>query len=550
MQLAEAVKQSARLNMHNTGKDLGAAIQLMDEFETESKKNIRQKYARSNKDLMRRLHAPIDKVFSAKGGSQMINLPESQLKEFNVFLATIRKGQSIYHWMQTTALDGYHIDPNGLIFLEIDKNGKPYPTYKSSSDIFYYELDGRKCNTVIFKLTNEQARNYGLDSGVTSQVLERMGSSRNQSRYYRVVDAVSDKVIEYDGKEVNEITGLTLSNYFMTVPAIVLSDIYEFDSTLFVSPDSYVIELLNSILCQNSIFEIWKNLHMFPKHWTIQSVCPTCEGAGTKSGEDCPDCNATGHKTRSSVRDEIVIAPPESTDGKITLPAAFDGYTTPPIEAWELATDDLDRMYITAYFTKWGTMPEMKANVKVSDKTATQVIQEHEGMISALYNYTKWYESTLTFIVDLCGGLLYPVTYKGASIKGGDRYNLESPDRILEKLTLARNSGSSNTICDGLLIDYFEAKYQGNPIMLEVALKQMQVEPFVHLTVLQVSQSPDITQLDKTCKTYFSEWKSTLTQMDWILRSDEQLRADMIKYCTPKVVAPAQIQAPDNESEK
>jgi hypothetical protein len=96
MQLAEAVQQSARLNLHITGKNLAANIQLMDEFETESKKNIRQKYARSNKDLMKRLHAPVDKVFSAKGGSNVIDLPESQLKEFNAFLANIRNGQSVY----------------------------------------------------------------------------------------------------------------------------------------------------------------------------------------------------------------------------------------------------------------------------------------------------------------------------------------------------------------------------------------------------------------------------------------------------------------------
>jgi len=72
-QLIEAQKQSKRLNMHITGKGMADAIETMDEFETEQKKNIRQKYSRSNRDMFARLHAPIAKVFSAKGGSTIIN---------------------------------------------------------------------------------------------------------------------------------------------------------------------------------------------------------------------------------------------------------------------------------------------------------------------------------------------------------------------------------------------------------------------------------------------------------------------------------------------
>jgi len=540
MQLADAVEQSARLNMHITGKNLKQAIQTMDEFESESKKNIRQKYARSNKDLMKRVHAPIEKIFSAKGGSQIINLPDTQLKEYTAYLLNVKKNQSIYQWMQTTGLDGYNIDPNGLLFVEIGKDGKPYPTYKSSSDIFYYELDGRKCNVVIFKLTPKQASQYGLEGGLPTSITDRMQSMQNNTKYFRIVDEVSDKIVEFDGNQLKEIAGLTLPNYFMTCPAVSLSDIYEFDSQLFISPDYFVVELLNATLTQNSIFEIWKNLHMFPKHWTIQSVCPSCEGAGTKQGEDCTDCNGTGYKTRSSVRDELVIAPPESTDGKISLPSAFDGYTTPPIDAWTLATDDMNRFEMLIYFTKWNTMPEMKNNVKFDkgDKTATQVVQEYEGMINALKAYTMWYESTMTFYIDLTAGFMYPTTYKGCSFKGGDRYAVEPPNALWDKYAKSRVDGASQAVLDSQLRDYYEAKFQGNAVMLEIALKQMRVEPFVHLTVQEVSDLPDITPQDKATKVYFSEWKSTLNDMDWITKDDKFLRDSLNEYAKPKVVQP------------
>ena len=544
--LSNAVNMSARLNMHNTGKNLKDAIQQMDEFETESKKNVRQKYARSNRDIMNRLHAPIDKVFYAKGGSQFINLPEKQEQEFTAFLNEIRPSLSLFQMIKTLVLNAYIIDPNGLIFIEIDQDGNPYPTYKSSNDIFYYDLQGRKCNMVIFKLSQQQATQYGLEQQIPQQILDRMGSKSNKSKYYRVVDAVSDKIVEWDGRNLNEIIDLTILNPFLECPAFIVSDLYEFDSNLFVSPDYPIIELANSYLVQNSVFEIWKNLHMFPKHWTIQTVCPTCNKSGLVHGIQCGDCHGTGYKQRTSVRDEIVIPAPESVDGKITLPTAFDGYTTPPIDAWNLATDDLDRLYTAMYYTLWGTLPELKPQIsKGGDKTATQVLEEKEGMISALKNYTSWYESTTMFIVDFCGKLLYPTTYKGCSFKAGDRYSVESPNSIWDKYSSARTTGASQAVLDGLLRDYFEAKYQNNPIQLEIALKQLSVEPWVHATIQQVLLMQSVSDLDKTCKTYFSEWKSTLTDMDWVINTDEKLRELMIAYCTPKVVVEVEPKTPN-----
>jgi hypothetical protein len=113
-------------------------------------------------------------------------------------------------------------------------------------------------------------------------------------------------------------------------------------------------------------------------------------------------------------------------------------------------------------------------------------------MISALTCYTSWYEKTLTFVVDMCGGLLYPTTYKGCTIKGGIGIRYKRPNEIWDKYSKARVEGASQALLNGLLTDYFEAKYQNNPMMLEIALRQMRVEPFVHLTVTEVSELPYI----------------------------------------------------------
>jgi hypothetical protein len=359
--------------------------------------------------------------------------------------------------------------------------------------------------------------------------------ANKNTKYFRIVDAISDKIVEWDGKVLTEIPELNLPNPFMQCPGIIVSDIYQFNSDLLLSPDSDIVELANSILTQNSVFEIWKNLHMFPKHWRMQSVCPTCQGNGTVNGEKCTDCNGLKFQKRSSVRDEIIVPFPDSQDGKISLPQAFDGYTTPPVEAWKLSTDDLDRLYLQMFETLWGYSPQSKTQVSVKDnKTATQVLDESNGKIQKLYGYSDWAQSLETFIIDMCAGVMYGSSYKGCSVKYGDRYIMEGPDEIWLKYSDARKSGSSEAVLDDLLRDYYESKFLGNPLALQKAMKQMRVEPWVHLTVTQV-ETITATNIDKACKVYFSEWASTLEDMDWWMGLVPDLRNQLIAYCTPKV---------------
>lgn len=542
VQLAEARKQSSRLAMHITGLNMKSAIETMDEFETEQKKNLRQKYSRSNRDIFTRIHRPIDKVFSASGGSVKVSLPEDLEKEFTVYMQAIRKSMPLRKWVQQVALPAYQIDPNGLIFIEVNRIGIPYPTYKSTQDIFYYDTDGRELKMVIFNLSIDDAKKYGLQVPNSSVILERINKSvkdNNKTKYYRIVDDVSDKIVEWDGKVINEIPELNLPNPFMKCPGIIVSDIFEFNSDLLISPDSEVVELANSLLTQNSVFEIWKNLHMFPKHWRMQSVCPTCQGNGVLAGETCKSCDGTKFQKRSSVRDEIIVPFPDSADGKISLPQAFDGYTAPAVDAWTLSTNDIDRLFNQMFETMWGYSPKSSAQVQVklpSDnaKTATQVLDESNAKIQKLYSYSAWAESIEKFIIDLCAGLLYGSSYTGCTVKYGDRYIMEGPDEIWLKYSDARTKGASDSVLDDLMMDYLEAKFYGKPIALQVAIKKNKVQPWLHIEVAEI-ESIAITAIDKACKVYFSEWKSTIADMEWINKDEDTLRQELITYCEPKL---------------
>lgn len=531
----EARKQSKTLDIHITGKNMKEAIVTMDEYETDQKKNIRQKYARSNMDLMERIHRPIDKVFSAKGGSLVINLPDAQLKDFTAFLQNISKGMSLRTWVQQIALNAYNIDPNGLVFMETDANGMPYPTYKSTTDLYYYEKNGRNISLVVFKLQQCDVVDFATDH---PEILAVLDPKDLKTQYYRIVDNKTDKIVAWSGNSIVELSALTLVNPFGVCPGLIVSDIFEYDSKNMLSPDNKIVELLTSILMDNSVFENWKKLHMFPKHWRMLSLCPNCQGNKTVGGIECPECQGTGYQKRSSVRDELLVAPPDVNDGKISFPTAFDGYSEPAIEAWELSVSDLNRMTGLAFETKWGYQEKTSKNptVKVDgqNKTATQVIDEAGDKNAGLYPYSTWAETIETFVIDLSGKLLYPATYKGSSVNYGDRYINEGPDVIWQKYSDARTKGGSQAALDSLLRDYYEAKYFGDPLGLERAMKQMHVEPWVHSTANQV-QELGITDLDKTCKVYFSEWSSTVNDMQWVMLTEETLRKQMQKYSQDKL---------------
>ncbi len=547
--LFAARKASAMLNMHITGVNFREAITQMDEFETEQKKNLRQKYSRSNKDIFARLHRPIDKIFTARGGSVIYNLPETQKKEFASFLANIANGLSLRKWIKMVALPAYQIDPNGLIFMELTEEGKPIPCYKSTGEIFYYKKSGRKVEIVIFHLTTETVKKYIHDLPDAYIQLDRVDKAPQNTRYYRVVDNVSDKIVEWDGSKLTEMEGMSLPNYFMECPAMIVSDIVTFNSQMFDSPDTILVELANDILTDNSTFNIWKKLHMFPKHWRVRSTCPTCLGTGKNAGQTCNDCTGTGFAKRSSVRDELIIPLPDGGDGKLSIPEKFSGYSTPEIDAWTLSTDELDRLFDTMYATMWGNPPKKISQGKsTSEKsnqapqTATAEILDVQSMIDRQKDFSEWGQSVETFITNMSGGYMYGSSWKGCSIHWGDRYINEGADTIWNKYSDARTKGAPKDALDNLLRDYYESRYENNPIELGVALKLMKVEPFVHLTELQVQGLTSVSEQDKAAKSYYSEWMGTKNGMEIIMGNEADLKAELMAYTDAKLVSVKQDQ--------
>src|SRR4051812_5634324 len=98
----KAKDYNSRLKLHIYGgkNAINQHFTQIDGFEKPTLRDLRVKYAQSNKDLFARLSRPIDKVFSAKGGSTYYNLPQEQDKKARLLALDIKSGYSIKKWVE------------------------------------------------------------------------------------------------------------------------------------------------------------------------------------------------------------------------------------------------------------------------------------------------------------------------------------------------------------------------------------------------------------------------------------------------------------------
>jgi hypothetical protein len=127
-------------------------------------------------------------------------------------------------------------------------------------------------------------------------------------------------------------------------------------------------------------------------------------------------------------------------------------------------------------------------------------------------------------------------SYQGATVNYGKRYMLESPDVLWEKYSNARIKGAATSVLDDLLQEYYEAKYDSDPIKLAIQSKLMKVEPFIHKTTEQVDSAISITPEDKIQKLYFSEWLSTLNEAMILSFSVEELKMQLEESVAKKTL--------------
>lgn len=531
--LIDAAKlNNKKLRMHLYGEGLKHEIHPIDGHEKETLTNLRKKYAKSNKDLFARLGRPIDKVFTARGGSVYYNMGDSANKQAADLSMNIKDGLSVRKWIETKWKPHTLDDPNGLIFMEIGSpiNGRlmTYPTYKSITTVYDYQSAGSSLEYIVFNVSASEKTKAGY---------------RQEDRIFRVVDDSFDYWVKLDGEGDNTsaliLKDQTYPNYFGEVPAILNSDYASAETEgLMLSIYNDVIDLADDFLLTGSIRNLAKLRMAYPKYWEYASDCKVCKGEREVEGKKCESCKGTGKQIMANPGDVKLIQHPTDKNDPVITPNVA-GFVEFPVDYFNFSTLEIADLENIMSLTIWGTeakkqTPGMNLS-KQGDtvKTATEVIDDIQPKADRLQSISEQAEKRHKFIIDHAIQITIDSSYKGASVNYGRRYMIESADAIWEKYSNARIKGASTSILDDLLMEYIETKYQGDPVGLNIQLKLLMVEPFIHKTVEQVKALDPLFE-DYCKKLYFSEWLATMSEGALISYKVEQLKEQLTQFVTEK----------------
>jgi hypothetical protein len=519
--VAKAKTYSQDLRSHFYGERLEAKLPVIDGFEKELLQKLRVKYAKSNKDIFSRLSRPIDKVFSARGGSVYFNLSEQLEKKASNLRSNIRDGYSVKKWLESFWKPHFLDDPNGMIFLEIDADQNAYPTYKGIASVFDYDPKGVNLEYIVFTVSASEKKKASIDPSY---------------EVYRVVDDSFDYYVRKEGENVTVLQEHTFPNYFFRVPAILNSDIVNpILNGSMLSLFDEVIDLANLFLIKGSIKVTHDFMHAFPKYWEYADDCSICNGTGLLNAENCSTCKGTGKRVMSKISDVKLMSYPESKDSPIVTPNVA-GYVEPSKTYYEIATADLQALEDAMTFTLWGTHRKQNNSINKDSsqpKTATEAFIDIQPVNDRLYSISESAEKRDKFITDLTVGLMIQIGYKGSTINYGRRYMMENPDAIWDRYSKARKSGAPMKVLNDLLVEYIESKYNGDPVSMSVQLKLINVEPFVHNTINEVKGFGTSFE-DLCCKIYFGEWLSTINNGVILSYSSIELLSKLKEYVTAK----------------
>ena len=507
-----ARKESKKLNTHINGIGTADYLDSITGYENDRQYQLRKKYATSNKFVFENLLRPVDKVFSAAGGSTIIKTKtEPSEKSLSIKLSNVTDGYSVRKWIENIQLNKYYTDPSGVVFFEWEKD-KTYPTLKSIHSIQNYQSDGRKLEWLLFE--GEKRKN---DKGV-----ELPGE------YYRFVDDSNDYIIHRINEQFKIIEDETFINPWGYVPAIINSNIFDPTLTYRKSPVDSVMDLADHYLTTTSVKNIYEFLHGYPIFWAYVEPCRKCDGTKLYDGKTCDNCHGDGHTFTKDVSEVIKLKPPKNSDDPQLAPDVA-GYVQPELPTWQEQRTELDWLWGLMHFSMWGTARQETAE----NETATAAFIDSQPVNERLNKFTDAIEQTEQLMTDIIGVFYLRDNYEGSSVNLGRRFLVESPDVIWSKYEKAKQNGSPKIALDYLLTQFYQSEFKDDKMNMIVAQKGIKIEPFIHKTDEQINSLP-VADEDKKAKFYFNEFWRNLNKQDIVLKDTENIKKEFDKFLNTK----------------
>ncbi len=552
-----ARKKARHRNMHVTGRGLIRYLEELDSYETSAQKTLREKLAKGNRSNFSFILRPTDKIFTAKGGAINYNLPQNQISSLKDNISNIADGLDIKKYLKKKVRKEYIIDPNGVLFVDIDEDGEVETHVVPTEEILWYKAKGNRIEAIIFEFYEKEDDRRLYINALQGEKFEdyRVGYPKGHSlekKYYRVIDDVSDRIFVKEKKtvhgetlidNVHEQENSSISNYFGFVPGIILGDEQDPNTGLFESIIEDLLDDADVLLRRMSVMTVHELSHLYPRYWAYAQACTKCEGEGLIKGSAKPDtdpveynadvvcssCGGTGNKQRTNPSDEVVVPVPQ--DGDPILQKLM-GFESPDLETAKFFEEVIKGQREEMFRAMWGTTYEIggKRETATGRFLDAQPVNDRLGDMS--YTFAKMHK----FLLDCYGIVILRNKNYESSVTYGRRYVFEGPDDILEKYKEVTRENVSDLTKMDLQGRYIEAEYQDDPIELVKRKKLSKIEPFPTLSCEKVMAMTDIPVQERLKKLYFGEWSNTLLDEELIFGTEVQLREKLINYIKSKTL--------------
>lgn len=483
----------------------------LSNLETHKQKELREKYSKSTKGTVANLVRPFQNIFNALGGSRNYSFKsrngqktyEKQLIE--KFKESPMSGGT--HFFMSEIWGKRVIDsPRSCILIEITEDGKySYPIFVSQKFITNWkfknhlnyeyivfdegecEIDKKKIN--IFRV---------IDDSFDYTVLV------NEKQEVSIIE-INNPIQVIKNEQITKLK--TIKNIWGRVNAIQMTTKLSTDMANKISILDPVIEDLQERLLDGSIKRLFKFLHGYPYFAEFNlNICPVCHGRKSASGQVCPACNGTGLR-KKDVSDKVVLDIPEDKDEVLIKPSEVAAYISPAIDTWVQMNNDLKENYENLMFTLWGAT--IVADSKNQYSTLGARILDLKPINDVLKQYSTIAQKIDSQICDFLGQFYFGEKFEESHILYGNFYLNATPDQILETYTKLKQNNVPSQILDYTLISYYNTIYSKEPSKLQVALKDLQYEPYFHNTIDEV-QGFVISENIKDRKKYYQLYRNTI----------------------------------------
>lgn len=513
--ITAAKRDSLKLNVLINGFQVPEYLDKIEGYENNEQFKLRKKFAGNVKHVFENLLRPVDKVFSAKGGSRIYGTGKSNTanEKLRLLLSNVKDGFSVKNWIENIQANKYYSDPTGMVFFEWTETDT-FPTIKPILTIRNYHTSGREVDWVLFEPTIRHNKATGI---------------QERGEFFRFVDDEKDYMFHKDGDVVTLIEEETFINPWGKCPAIINSDIINYTLTHAESPVDKVVELADKYLRGQSTRNIYEQVLMWPVAWMYAQKCGSCKGTGELQGTTCKSCNGSGQSLKRDVSDMLILNTPKDSDAPTIAPDVA-GFGQVQLEPFEESREELKWVANIMSFTMWGSTHDTAEN-----DTATAAFLDVQPVQDRQGKFTNAFEDMEKKMTDFIGEFYLTTSYdpSGTSINWGRRYMMEPPDKVLEKYIEAKDKNAPKVSLDHLLSQYYQSEFMNDHQTLSIMIKGMKVEPFVHKSDEEV-QGLGIVQKDYINKIYFNEWWVTLDEMEILTKDTTQLLVELNKFTQDK----------------